>query len=76
MLKQENRKVERARKAEEQAADLMEQMIPKMEATCASLSEFRELTADQVVESMVIEQGPIPELGRKIIRYQAKEKAI
>lgn len=53
MLKQENRKIETARKAEEEATELLEQVAPKLEATVESLSTVDELTVETVLEGLV-----------------------
>ena len=46
-----------------------------MEATCEALSSVEELTVAAVVEQFV-QDGPQGEVGRLIIKYQAKEKAL
>ena len=51
-------------------------MIPKLEATAASLESVGELTLEHVIENVVQGNGNYGEFGRKIIKYQAKEKAI
>ena len=55
-------------KREQQANDVFEELLPKLETTAESLSESVELTAETVIEGM-IEQGPYGEIGRKIIKY-------
>ena len=42
--------------------------IPKLEATVEGMGENDELTAETVIESMV-QDGPMGEAGRKIIKY-------
>ena len=60
---------------EENANEVFEEFIPKLEATAESLSTVNELTVEAVVGNM-IEDGPMGEVGRKIIKYQSKERAI
>ena len=68
--------MQRARKAEEDANAELEELIPRMEATVASLGEVEELTLEKVIEGVVQDNGHHGEFGRKIIKYQSKEKAI
>lgn len=75
MIKRENTKIERARKHEEDANEVLEEIIPKLEAAAGGEGEAEELTCETVIEKMVT-GGPQGEIGRKIIKYQAKEKAI
>ena len=53
-------------------------MIPKLEASVSAddNGQSQELTVEKVVETMIQETGPLGEIGRKIIKYQSKEKAI
>lgn len=74
-IKRENTKIERARKVEEDANDLLEQIIPKLEAVAGEESNSEELTAETIIEKMIVD-GPMGEIGHKIIKYQSKEKAI
>ena len=74
MIKRENTKIERARKHEEDANEVLEEIIPKLESAAGG-DEAEELTCETVIEKMVT-GGPLGEVGRKIIKYQAKEKAI
>lgn len=41
----------------------------------ASLAECKEMTPEVVIEN-IIQGGPMGEIGRKIIQYDSKEKAI
>ena len=76
ILKQESAKIENARTREEKASDALDELLPKLESTVEAFGECSdELTMETVVESMV-QDGPMGEIGRKIIKYQAKEKAI
>ena len=53
----------------------MEQIIPKLEAVAGEESNNEELTAETIIEKMIVD-GPMGEIGHKIIKYQSKEKAI
>ena len=74
-IKKQCKTVDKALKREQAANDVFEELLPKLEATAESLSETQELTIETVIESM-IGDGPYGEIGRKIIKYQAKERAI
>jgi len=67
IIKRENTKIERARKVEEDANDVLEEIIPKLEAI-AGAEGTDELTAEIIMEKMVTD-GPLGEIGRKIIKY-------
>ena len=75
LIKRQATKIERARKAEEKANEVLEQIIPKLEAVAGGENDNEELTAETIVEKMVV-GGPMGEIGHKIIKYQSKEKAI
>ena len=75
LIKRQATKIERARKAEEKANEVLEQIIPKLEAVAGAENGNEELTAETIVEKMVV-GGPMGEIGHKIIKYQSKEKAI
>lgn len=67
--------IKRGVKKEEQATTFFDEIMPKLESTCASMNESEELTAEKVINE-IIQEGPMGEIGRKIIRYQAKAMAI
>ena len=58
-----------------EANELLGELNPKMEAIIESLAETPEMTADSVIEG-IINDGPMGQYGRRIIKYQSKEMAI
>lgn len=77
MIKRENTKIEKARKKEENANEVLDDMIPKLEAvTNEGEDGSAELTVEKIIETMITDGGPYGEIGRNIIKYQSKEKAI
>ena len=50
--------------------------MPRLEATVESLSEVTELTAEFIMENICQADESLNEIARKIIKYQAKERAI
>ena len=76
MIKRENTKIERARKREENANEVLDEMIPKLEAVAGggdggdnggASSSSAELTVEKIIETMITDNGPYGEIGRKII---------
>ena len=45
--------IDRAMKKEQEANDVFEELLPKLEATAEALSETQELTAETVIENMI-----------------------
>ena len=65
-----------ARKKEEDANEQLEQLLPRLEATVATLTDSDELLTVESIIARVVQDGDLGEVGRKIIKYQAKERAI
>ena len=65
-VKRENTKIEHARKKEEDANDVLESFIPKLESVAGA--ENDELTAETVIEKMIM-ADPMGEIAHKIIKY-------
>ena len=74
-LKQMHGKVSKSVQKKTEANEKFEELNPKMEAIVESLAEQPALSAESVVEGIIV-NGPMGEFGRKIIKYQAKEMAI
>ena len=68
IIKHENNKIENARKTEENANEALAEYIPKLEATVEALSSAQELDAQMIMEN-IVQDGPMGEIGRKIIKY-------
>ena len=54
---------------------MLEEMTLKLEAACRA-SEQSEFTADRIIQEVIEDAGPQAALGRKIIKFKAKEMAI
>ena len=61
-------KIERARKTEEEANEVLERLIPKLEAVAGADSDNGELTAETIIEKMIV-AGSMGEIGHRIIKY-------
>jgi len=73
-LRQAHAKILRGLRDEEAASTLFEEMEPKLEAVVNSFTETN-FTVAAIVQTMV-EDGPMGQIGRKIIKYKAKEMAM
>ena len=73
-LRQAHAKILRGLRDEEAASTLFEEMEPKLEAVVNSFTETNFAVA-AIVQTMV-EDGPMGQIGRKIIKYKAKEMAM
>ena len=62
-------------KIEEEGNETLAELNPKLQAVVEQLEGQEEMTAESVIAG-VIEDGPMGAIGRKIIKYEAKELAI
>ena len=74
LIKAETTKIEKASKQTEDAAEELEQSLPQLEAAAEGMANA-EVTVEFIKEG-VIQGGEYGAIGRKIIQYQSKEKAI
>lgn len=68
--------MQRGLRETEKANEALDELLPKMESAVEAMSSVEgELTPEFIINNM-IGGGPETELGRRIIKYQAKESAI